>query len=322
MARLDVIALDWGIKREAGEDNQSLRQRVVTRILGVGMTKLNVSIYAEAPDGRCQFGTRISSDQARPMNLAQELRKELLVRGYHLLSWEMTTVVTPDFRGWTVRGWAQNVKKATELGWLVLDEVQIDPSAKASGGGIVGAAPYGPKPLANADEEFPEPNPKPKKIHNISRRAIALVDELGLYFDTTSGMRAWLLNRFAAWETEVEAPASDRTALEAAVSKMTAEAAAGGCEVSAQAKHNSLERILKMGQAQGFNVLGERKGGAGDRAALLELLDNVSAIAETMFWELQKTMTPADKLGRMAIIKQARELCDKELRPDDDEGDE
>jgi hypothetical protein len=57
---------------------------------------------------------------------------------------------------------------------------------------------------------------------------------------------------------------------------------------------------------------------------LLQLLDDVSATAESMFEHYKHLMTQADRVARRQLIKQARAVCDAELRPEppqpDDDG--
>lgn len=48
---------------------------------------------------------------------------------------------------------------------------------------------------------------------------------------------------------------------------------------------------------------------------LLEMLDNVSATAENLYHQNGQPMTGADRRARMKVIKQARDTCDKLLRP-------
>lgn len=50
---------------------------------------------------------------------------------------------------------------------------------------------------------------------------------------------------------------------------------------------------------------------------VLELLDNVSAAFETVMWQFGDLMYPADKASRSELVKQARQLCDSLLRPND-----
>jgi hypothetical protein len=51
-----------------------------------------------------------------------------------------------------------------------------------------------------------------------------------------------------------------------------------------------------------------------NREEILELLDNVSAAAETMFLQFKNKMTEADRIARDKVIAEARWVCDEELR--------
>jgi hypothetical protein len=54
------------------------------------------------------------------------------------------------------------------------------------------------------------------------------------------------------------------------------------------------------------------------REELLELLDDVSAAAENMLLHYGSTMPEADAAQRGQLILRARDICNAELRPEED----